>query len=107
MALLKEAFGDENMGIAAVSFAAAALWLFLDLDTSDFRDAKPYRLAELIKALADIARSTHRTPSAVCSPCSDGSYVGAPQSQGLVLWLRLDPDDCGRKGRILEVAGSA
>lgn len=31
-ALLTEQFSDEEAGITAVSFAAAALWLFLDLD---------------------------------------------------------------------------
>lgn len=55
-ALLRRHFADEDEGIAAVSFAAAALWLFLDLDMNGIHNAKSFRLAEQIEALADLLR---------------------------------------------------
>jgi hypothetical protein len=54
--ILKQCFGDMREGIAAVSFAAAAMWLFLDLKVPGIRNAKPYRLAELVESLAEILR---------------------------------------------------
>jgi hypothetical protein len=55
-ALLRERFGDEGTGIAAVSFAAAALCSFLDLGMPGVEDAASYRLAEHIESLASIVR---------------------------------------------------
>lgn len=60
-ALLVQQFGDESTGIAAVSFAAAALWLFLDLDMPGVERTSSYRLAEQIESLASIIRKpVHR-----------------------------------------------
>jgi hypothetical protein len=50
--LLVRQFGDEKNGVAAVSFAAAALWLFLDLDMPGIEKASSYRLSEQIESLA-------------------------------------------------------
>jgi hypothetical protein len=54
--LLARQFGNEENGIAAVSFTAAALWLFLDLDMPDIEKARSYRLAEQVASLASIIR---------------------------------------------------
>ena len=54
--LLEQAFGDPRSGILAVSFAAAALCLFIDFGMPDIENAKPYRLAEQIEALAKVTR---------------------------------------------------
>jgi hypothetical protein len=54
--LLARQFGDEESGIAAVSFTAAALWLFLDLDMPGIETASSYRLAEQVASLASIIR---------------------------------------------------
>jgi hypothetical protein len=59
--LLKQHFDNEDEGIAAVSFAAAALWLFLDLAMPDVRRAKSFRLAEQIEALATVLRKLNRS----------------------------------------------
>lgn len=40
-------FGDPHVGTAAVSFAAAGLLLFVDLDMPGIRESKPFRLAGL------------------------------------------------------------
>ena len=58
--LLIRQFGDAEKGIAAVSFAAAALWLLLDLDTPDIEEASSYRLAEQVKSLASVVRKLQR-----------------------------------------------
>src|SRR5215203_4085034 len=58
--LLARQFGDVETGIAAVSFAAAALWLFLDLDTPDIERASSHRLAEQVEALASVIRKLQR-----------------------------------------------
>ncbi len=49
-------FGNPYVGTAAVSFAAAALLLFIDLDMPGIRESKPFRLAEQIESLAQIIR---------------------------------------------------
>jgi hypothetical protein len=54
--LLAQQFGDEETGIAAVSFTAAALWLFIDLDMPGIERASSYRLAEQVASLASIIR---------------------------------------------------
>jgi len=62
--LLTRQFGDAETGIAAVSFAAAALWLLLDLDTPDIEKASSYRLAEQLGPVCKTAmreRSWHAT----------------------------------------------
>jgi hypothetical protein len=58
--LLTCQFGDAETGIAAVSFAAAALWLLLDLDTPDVEKASSYRLAEQVESLASVIRKLKR-----------------------------------------------
>jgi hypothetical protein len=58
--LLDRQFGDAETGVAAVSFAAAALWLFLDLDTPGVETASSYRLAEHIESLASVISSLTR-----------------------------------------------
>ena len=58
--LLIRQFGDAETGIAAVSFAAAALWLLLDLDTPDIERASSHRLAEQVESLASIIRKLER-----------------------------------------------
>ena len=55
--LLTRQFGDAETGIAAVSFAAAALWLFLDLNTPGVETASSYRLAEQVESLASVVRN--------------------------------------------------
>lgn len=50
-------FGDPHVGTAAVSFATAALLLFIDLDMPGLQESKPFRLAEQIESLARIVRS--------------------------------------------------
>lgn len=59
-ALLAEQFGDEETGTKAVSFAAAALWLFLDLDMPGVERASSYRLTEQIESLASTVRKLIR-----------------------------------------------
>jgi len=54
--LLARQFGNEETGIAAVSFTAAALWLFLDLDMQSIERASSYRLAEQVASLALIIK---------------------------------------------------
>jgi hypothetical protein len=54
--LLARQFGNEETGIAAVSFTAAALWLFLDLDMPGTERVSSYRLAEQVASLASIIR---------------------------------------------------
>jgi hypothetical protein len=58
--LLTRQFGDAETGIAAVSFAAAALWLLLDLDTPNIKRASSYRLAEQVESLASVVRKLQR-----------------------------------------------
>jgi len=58
--LLTCQFGDAETGIAAVSFAASALWLFLDLDTPNIKRASSYRLAEQVESLASVVRKLQR-----------------------------------------------
>ena len=50
--LLEQEFGDLRNGTIAVSFATAALCLFIDFDMPHLQNAKPYRLAEQIEKLA-------------------------------------------------------
>src|SRR5215211_5229745 len=52
--LTNEELERRRIEIATVSFAAAAILLFLDLDMPGVRDEKPYRLAEQIRKLARI-----------------------------------------------------
>jgi hypothetical protein len=59
--LLERCFGGEAMGIKAISFAAAALLLFLDLDTPGVDDEAPQRLAERVETLADTVRKLARS----------------------------------------------
>jgi hypothetical protein len=54
--LLGQQFGDEKTGVAAVSFSAAALLLFLDLDTPGFRNAPSPRVAEKVESISGIVR---------------------------------------------------
>jgi len=54
--LLERQFGDEETGIVAVSFSAAALLLFVDLDTPGLTDASSRRIAEHVEALARVIR---------------------------------------------------
>jgi hypothetical protein len=54
--LLVQQFGHEETGIAAVSFTAAALWLFLDLDMPGIERVSSYRLAEQVASLASIVK---------------------------------------------------
>jgi hypothetical protein len=54
--LLKWHFGDEGTGIAAVSFAAAALCLLLDLGMPGIKDKASHQLAQDIESLANIVR---------------------------------------------------
>lgn len=58
--LLEQQFGDKDVGTASVSFAAAALLLFLDLDMPGVSGATPYRLTEQIESLAEIVRKLTR-----------------------------------------------
>ena len=58
--LLVQQFGDEMDGVATVSFAAAALWLLLDLDVPGVERASSYRLSELIESLASLIRKAAR-----------------------------------------------
>jgi hypothetical protein len=58
--LLVRQFGDVETRIAAVSFAAAALWLYLDLDTPDIEGASSHRVAEQVEALASTIRKLQR-----------------------------------------------
>lgn len=58
--LLIQQFGDEKSGVATVSFAAAALWLFLDLDMPGVERASSYRLSEQIESLASLIRKVVR-----------------------------------------------
>jgi hypothetical protein len=54
--LLERQFGDEETGIIAASFSAAALLLFIDLDTPGLTDASSRRVAEHIESLASVVR---------------------------------------------------
>jgi hypothetical protein len=54
--LLERQFGDEEAGIGAVSFSAAALLLFVDLDTLGLMDASSRRVAEHVESLAGVVR---------------------------------------------------
>jgi hypothetical protein len=47
-------FENDNIRVAAVSFAAAALFLFLDFDMPGLERATSYRLTEQIEGLAEI-----------------------------------------------------
>jgi hypothetical protein len=58
--LLARHFDDPPTGVAAVSFAAAALWLFLDLDSPGVEKASSYRLAEQIESVASVIRKLTR-----------------------------------------------
>lgn len=58
--LLKRSFGSEAEGTKAVSFAAAALLLFLDLDAPGVGDGGPRQLAERVGALAKIVKELVR-----------------------------------------------
>lgn len=58
--LLKRSFGGEAEGTKAVSFAAAALLLFLDLDAPGLSDGSPRKLAERVIDLAEIVRELAR-----------------------------------------------
>lgn len=59
-ALLQRQFGDDATGTTAVSFAAAALLLFMDLGMPGATEATPYRLSEQIETLAEIVRKLTR-----------------------------------------------
>jgi hypothetical protein len=54
--LLEQQFGDEETGIVAVSFSAAALLLLMDLDMPGLRDASSRRMAEHVESLARVIR---------------------------------------------------
>jgi hypothetical protein len=54
--LLERQFRDVETGIIATSFSAAALLLFIDLDTPRLTDASSSRLAEHIESLAAVVR---------------------------------------------------
>ena len=54
--LLEQQFGDEETGIVAVSFSAAALLLLMDLDMPGLMDASSRRVAEHVESLAGIVR---------------------------------------------------
>jgi hypothetical protein len=54
--VLRQQFGDEEMGSIAVSFSAAALLLLTDLDMPGLREAPPRRMAEHIQSLADVIK---------------------------------------------------
>jgi hypothetical protein len=54
--LLERHFGDEESGMVAVSFSAAALLLFVDLDTLGLMDASSRRVAEHVESLASVVR---------------------------------------------------
>jgi hypothetical protein len=54
--LLERQFRDAETGIIATSFSAAALLLFIDLDTPRLTDASSSRLAEHIESLAGVVR---------------------------------------------------
>jgi hypothetical protein len=58
--LLTRHFGDTETGVAAVTFVAAALWLFLDLNTPGVKTASSYRLAEQVESLASVIRNLTR-----------------------------------------------
>jgi hypothetical protein len=55
-ARIEEAFGDWEDGIMAVSFAAAALLLLVDLRMPNIENEKPRRLAWQIADLAELVR---------------------------------------------------
>jgi len=69
--ILRQQFGDEEMGSIAVSFSAAALLLLTDLDMPGLREAPPRRMAGHIQSLAGLIkdliaglnRATHRLES--------------------------------------------
>jgi hypothetical protein len=54
--LLERQFGDEESGIVAISFSAAALLLFVDLDSLGLMDASSRRVAEHVESLASVVR---------------------------------------------------
>jgi hypothetical protein len=54
--VLEQEFRDLRSGTLAVSFAAAALYLFVDFDMPQLKNATPYRLAEQIEILAKTIR---------------------------------------------------
>jgi hypothetical protein len=54
--LLEQQFGDEETGIVAVTFSAAALLLLMDLDMPRLRDASSRRMAEHVESLARVIR---------------------------------------------------
>jgi hypothetical protein len=54
--LLERQFRNAETGIIATSFSAAALLLFIDLDTPRLTDASSSRLAEHIESLAGVVR---------------------------------------------------
>lgn len=58
--LIENAFGDQETGIVAVSFAAAALLLFLDLRMPRVGTETPCRLARKIESLAEVVRNLMR-----------------------------------------------
>ena len=61
------------------SFAAAALWLFLDLDMPNVERASSYRLAEQIESLASLIRKVSRRLG--CSTADSGKLI-ANRSSG-------------------------
>jgi hypothetical protein len=55
--LVKQGFKDQETGVASVSFAAAALLLFLDFKMPQVQDATSYRLAEQVESLAAVIKT--------------------------------------------------
>jgi hypothetical protein len=54
--LAEQGFGDQDTALGGVSFAAAALLLFLDFGMPEMPTASPYRLSEQIESLATVVR---------------------------------------------------
>lgn len=90
--LLIRRFGSEEVGIAAVSFTAAALWLFLDLDMPGVESASSYRLVEQVESLASIVcgstqrlrRSTEELGKLIANR-SSGNHPELPGNNHLAL----------------------
>jgi hypothetical protein len=54
-------FEDSAIGTIAVSFAAAAMFLFIDFDSPSMKEALPHRLAIQISSLAEVIRKLARS----------------------------------------------
>jgi hypothetical protein len=60
-AFLEQMPGDRESSVATISFAAAALLLFIDLDMPGVENGSSYRLAEQIRSLATVIRDLTRS----------------------------------------------